>query len=169
MKIAIANDHRGYKLKNKLIKYLNKKGNHVIDLGCQSESSVDYPIYAFELGKNVTEQESDLGIIICGSGIGVSIACNKVPGIRCAKPANVKEAKLARIDNDANVLALSAGMPYYKVLDIVDAFLYTNFSNLERHQARIDMITEYENQNTKPKRVKKVEKKQEIEEQDNEC
>ncbi len=167
MKIAIANDHRVYKLKNKLIKYLNKKGNQVIDLGCQSESSVDYPIYAFELGKHVTEHESDIGIIICGSGIGVSIACNKVPGIRCAKPANIKEAKLSRIDNDANVLALSAGMPYYRVLDIVDAFIYTNFSNLERHQARIDLITEYENKK-ESKRTRKTEKQQEIEEQANE-
>ena len=78
MKIAITNDHRGYKLKNKLIKYLNKKGNQVIDLGCQSEIPVDYPTYAFDLGEQILKEEAEIGIAICGTGIGISIACNKV-------------------------------------------------------------------------------------------
>ncbi len=155
MKIAITNDHRGYKLKNKLIKYLTKKGNQVIDLGCQSEIPVDYPIYAFELGEKVTSGEAEIGIAICGTGIGISIAANKVSEIRCAKPANVKEAKLSRLHNDANVLALSAAMPYYKALDIVDAFIYTSFSHIERHQNRIDQISEYEQQFKKARKTKK--------------
>ena len=166
MKIAITNDHRGYKLKNKLIKYLNKKGNQVIDLGCQSEIPVDYPTYAFDLGEQILKEEAEIGIAICGTGIGISIACNKVPGIRCAKPANVKEAKLCRLHNDANVLAISSAMPFYKVLDIVDAFIYTNFSHIERHQSRIDLITEYEQKNKRIKKSKKL--KEEIGE-DHEC
>lgn len=160
MKIAISNDHRGFKLKNKIIKYLTKKGYQVLDLGCQSEVSVDYPIYAFELGEKINQQEADLGIIICGTGIGVSIACNKVKGIRCAKPYNAKEASLSRLHNDANVLALSSCMSYFRILDIIDAFLKTKFSSDIRHQNRIEMITNYE---TKPKRTRKVkeEKKEE--------
>ncbi len=144
MKIGIANDHRGYKLKNKLIKYLNKKGYQVMDYGCHSEIPVDYPNYAFELGNKVVNEEVEVGIAICGSGIGISIACNKVPGVRCAKACNVRESRLARLDNNANILALSAAMPYYKVLDIVDAFLTTNFSGVERHSNRINIISEYE-------------------------
>lgn len=163
MKIAITNDHRGYKIKNKLLKYLEKKGNQVIDLGCASEIPVDYPIYAFDLGEKVMNEEAEIGIAICGTGIGISIACNKVPGIRCAKPNNVKEAKLSRLHNDANVLALSAAMPYYKILDIVDAFIYTNFSHIERHQERIDLITKYEQKIKKSKKVKAAEKEQEDE------
>lgn len=167
MKIAIANDHRGYKLKNKIIKYLNKKGHYVIDLGCQSESSVDYPIYAFELGEKVNNKEADLGIIVCATGIGVSIACNKVIGIRCAKPSNVKEAKLSKLHNDANVLALSTYTPYYRILDIIDAFLTTNFLNVSRHQYRIDLITQYETNKKKPRRTKTKEISEE--EKTNEC
>ena len=159
MKIAIANDHRGYKLKKKLVRYLTKKGYQVLDLGCNSEAAVDYPIYAFELSDKVIEQEADLGIAICGSGIGISIACNKVNGIRCAKPSNVKEVKLSREDNDANILALSCNMPYYRILDIVDAFLNTPYSHIERHQNRIDLITNYEKSRKSTRRVsKKVEK-----------
>lgn len=167
MKIAIANDHRGYKVKNKLIKYLNKKGNHVIDLGCNSDIPVDYPTYGIILGEKIANEEADLGIAICGTGIGISIACNKVPGIRCAKPANTKESKLSRLHNNANVLALSASMPYYKILDIVDAFIYTDFSHIERHQERINLIEEYENKTSKAKIGKKIikEKKEQSDEQ----
>lgn len=164
MKIALANDHRGYKLKLKLAKYLTKKGYQIIDLGCMSDTSVDYPIYAIDLGEKIAGGEADYGIVICGTGIGVSIACNKVAGIRCAKPANSKEAKLSRSHNKANVLALSAEYPYFKILDIVDAFLKTEFSNEKRHQNRIDLITEYE---TKTKKARKQLAK--TGEKDNEC
>lgn len=166
MKIAISNDHRGYKTKLKLIKYLTKKGHQVLDLGCMSESSVDYPIYAIDLGEKIVEGEADLGIVICGTGIGVSIACNKVAGIRCAKPSNANEAKLAKLHNDANVLALSAESPLFKTLDIVDAFIKTEFSNELRHQNRIDYITDYEAKTKKAKRTRK--KQEEKEELDNE-
>lgn len=144
MKIAIASDHKGYHLKVALCNYLIKKGYDVIDVGTDSEVSVDYPRYAFLLCKTVVDKKADFGIAICGTGIGISIACNKVKGIRCAKVDNVKEAKLTRLDNDANVLALSGSMMNFKAKDIVDAFLKTKFSNSERHIKRIKMIQEYE-------------------------
>lgn len=150
MKIAIANDHRGFKLKNKLIKYLTKKGHEVINVGTDSESSVDYPTYAFLLGDQIASGECELGIAICGSGIGISIACNKVKGIRCAKVNNVKEAKYSRIDNDANIIAISGSMPYLRVLDVIDTFIDTKHLMIERHDKRINMIKEYENLKRKP-------------------
>ena len=165
MKIAIANDHRGYQFKIKLVKYLTKKGHEVIDLGCNSTTSADYPIYGFELGEMIARHEADLGIALCGTGIGISIACNKVKGIRCAKASNVKEAELARLHNDANILALSSSMPFFKVLDIVDVFLNTSFSEVSRHKARIEQITEYE----KPKRKSRKEKQETVEEKEDEC
>lgn len=157
MKIAIANDHRGYKLKTKLVKYLTKKGHEIINVGTDSESSVDYPTYAFLLGDQVATGECELGIAICGSGIGISIACNKVKGIRCAKLNNVKEAKYSRIDNDANIMAISGTMPYFRALDIVDTFINTKHLMIERHDKRINMITEYENVQKRRIIKKKVE------------
>ncbi len=161
MKIGIANDHGGYQLKVKLMNYLIKKGHIVEDLGCPSTTSVDYPIYAFELGEKLVSGDFERGIAICKSGIGISIACNKVKGIRCSKPANEKEARLSREHNDANVLALSADMPYYRILDIVDTFLTTNFSNEDRHQRRIDEIHTYE---TKRQGIKRKKEKEDLEE-----
>ena len=145
MKIGIASDHRGYKLKSKIIRYLNKKKIEVEDFGTTSLDSVDYPKFAFLLGEAVANQEVDFGIAICGSGIGISIACNKVKGIRCAKVDTIKEAKMTRLDNDANILALNGSMSAFRALDIVDTFLKTDFSKKERHQRRIDEITSYEN------------------------
>ncbi|MBR3898204.1 MAG: RpiB/LacA/LacB family sugar-phosphate isomerase [Bacilli bacterium] len=142
-KIGIASDHRGYKLKQKLTIYLNRKGYTVIDYGCDSESSHDYPEYGFKLGEAVRDLKVDKGIAICGSGIGISIACNKVKNVRCAKVSNVKEAKYTRLDNDANIVALNGDMPLYKAKDIVDVFLKTNFSNEERHKRRIEMVNNY--------------------------
>ena len=104
MKIAIASDHRGYKLKDYLINELEKE-YEVIDLGTNSEESTDYPDYAFMLGEAVISGVADFGVAICGSGIGISIACNKVKGIRCAKVSNSEEAKYTREDNDANIVA----------------------------------------------------------------
>lgn len=144
MKIGIANDHRGYKLKTKLIPYLQKKGYEVVDFGAVSTESVDYPDYGILLGEKVRDKEVDFGIVICGSGIGISIACNKVKGVRCAKVNNSKEAKLSRIDNNANVVALSEKLFVFEAKDIVDAFLTTKYEEVERFQRRIDKITEYE-------------------------
>lgn len=144
MKIGIANDHRGYKLKNQLVLYLRKKGYEVIDYGSNDLSSVDYPDFAFKLSDEVSSGKVDFGIAICGSGIGISIACNKVKGIRCAKVSTVKDAYHTRFDNDANIMAINGDMPTYRAKDIVDKFLSTDFSNLEKHILRIKKIKEYE-------------------------
>ena len=144
MKIALASDHKGYHLKMTLLSYLKKKKIEVIDLGTDSVLSTDYPKFAFSLGESIQKKEVDYGIVICGTGIGISIACNKVKGIRCAKVDNTKEAKLTRLHNDANVLALNGSMMTFKAKDIVDVFLKTNFSNEERHIKRLEMINKYE-------------------------
>ena len=148
MRIGIASDHRGYDLKTKLIKYLEKKNFDVIDYGTNTAEMVDYTTYAFILGESVAKKEVDFGIVTCGTGIGISIACNKVKGIRCAKVDNIKEAELTRKDNDANVLALNSSMPLYRAKDIVDVFFSTKFSEVERYIKRINQITEYENGKT---------------------
>lgn len=144
MKIGIVSDHRGYDLKKALVSYLSKKKFEVVDYGTDSIESVDYPDFGFLIGDKVSSKEVDFGIAICGSGIGISIACNKVKGIRCAKVDSVKQAYLTRIDNDANILALSADMPKYKAKDIVDKFFSTDFSNIDRHITRIKKIEKYE-------------------------
>lgn len=144
MKIGIASDHRGFLLKQKLTNYLEKKGYNVINYGTDSNESVDYPDYAFKLCDGIISKECDFGIAICGTGIGISIACNKVKGIRCAKVSNEKEAIMTRKDNDANVLAIGADTSIFEAKDIVDAFLITNFTNDERHIRRIKKIMDYE-------------------------
>lgn len=144
-KIGLASDHRGYKLKQKLTKYLNKKGYTVIDYGCDDENSHDYPEYGFKLGKAVRDGNVEKAIAICGSGIGISIACNKIDKVRCAKVDNIKETKYTRKDNDANIIAISGSMPLYRAKDITDVFLNTPFSNLERHKKRIEMLDNYKN------------------------
>lgn len=144
MKIGIVNDHHGYKLKTKLIPYLQKKGYEVEDYGSDSPESVDYPDYGILLGEKVRDKEVDFGIAICGSGVGISIACNKVKGIRCAKVNNTREAKLSRLDNDANIIALNEKMFLFEAKDIIDAFLNTNFKGLERYKRRIHKLSEYE-------------------------
>lgn len=141
--IGIASDHRGYDLKQKLTKYLTKKGYTVIDYGCDDKSSHDYPKYAFKLAEAVRDNQVEKGIAICGSGIGISIACNKVPKIRCAKVNNSKEARYTRKDNDANIIALSGDTSIFKAKDIADVFLKTPFSNEERHKRRIEMVDNY--------------------------
>lgn len=146
MKIGITNDHRGYKLKTKLVPYLIKKGYEVEDYGAMSTEIVDYPDYGIPLGEKVRDKLVDYGIAICGTGVGVSIACNKVRGVRCAKVNNVREAKLSRSDDDANIIALNERMLLFEAKDIVDAFLNTDLKKVERYQRRIDKITEYEDQ-----------------------
>ena len=145
MKIGITNDHRGLVLKQTLTNYLENKGYNIIDYGTDSDDSVDYPDYAFKLGKSLQTKDIDLGIAICGTGIGMDIALNKVKGIRCAKASNEEEAILARSHNDANALALSAKISSDIAKDIVDKFINTNFSNDKRHIERNQKIKEYEN------------------------
>ena len=147
MKIGIASDHRGYKLKEELKKELLKRNYEIIDYGTNSEESTDYPDYAFKLGENVRNKNVDFGVAICGSGIGISIACNKVKGIRCAKVVNSAEAKVTRLDNDANIVAFGEKTSLKDALNIVETFISTPFSNLEKHIRRINKITKYEEEN----------------------
>ena len=143
MKIGIASDHRGYNLKEQIIKCLNEK-YEFIDLGTFSDESVDYPDYAFKLGKAVSTKAVDFGVAICGSGIGISIACNKVKGIRCAKVSNVEEVEYTRFDNDANIIAFGENTTIEEAISYIETFVNTPFSNLEKHQRRINKINEFE-------------------------
>ncbi len=145
MNIGIATDHRGIKQKQKLIKYLEKKGHTIYNYGPDTEESVDYPDYAFLIGEKINSGEIELGILICGTGIGMCIAGNKVKGIRCAKVDNIKEAKLSRLHNNANVISLSSNMGLMRMKDILDVFLSTSFSAEERHVLRINKIDNYSN------------------------
>ena len=147
MNIGISSDHGGFKLKEKLIKYLRGKGCNVIDYGTDSTESCDYPDYAYKLCKGINNKEVDLGIAICKTGIGMSIACNKIKNIRCAKVSDCIEAKMCRLHNDANIIALSASIVTFEAKDIVDAFITTKFSNEERHINRINKITKLEEDN----------------------
>ena len=142
MKIGIASDHRGVFLKEKIKNYLNEKYK-IIDFGTNSIESVDYPEYAFKIGESIKDNKIDVGILICGTGIGMSIACNKVKKVRCAKVDNKEEAYLARFHNDANVIALSENVTNYK--EIIDTFLTTDSSKEEKHQRRVAMIDNYGN------------------------
>lgn len=146
MRIGIASDHRGYKLKEQLKHMLDYE---FIDYGTYSEESCDYPDFAFKLGEAVRDNKVDFGVAICGSGIGISIACNKVKGIRCAKVDNEEDAIYTREDNDANIVAFTSKKTIEEAELIVNNFINTNFSNLEKHQRRIDKIKDYEDLNEK--------------------
>lgn len=140
MKIALGADHGGYELKEQVKKYLNDKGFEVLDLGAHSTESVDYPEFGKAVGNAVVEGKADRGIIICGTGIGISIAANRIPGVRAALCTNTTMAKLTREHNDANVLALGARMVGdVLALDMVDTFLTTEFEG-GRHATRIAKI-----------------------------
>lgn len=143
MNIGIASDHRGYKLKGEVINYLKEKGYNIVDYGTDSDVSVDYPGYAFKVGEAIRDNVINFGILICGTGIGMSIACNKVKEVRCAKVNNVEETILTRQHNNANVIALSENVE--NALEIVDAFINTEFSNEEKHIRRVEMISNYDN------------------------
>lgn len=139
--IAIGCDHGGYGLKLEIIRYLKAINCDYKDFGCYSEESTDYPIYAKAVAKAVLKKECRLGILICGTGIGISIAANKIPGIRAALCHDCFSAQAARDHNDANILAMGARVigPGLAV-KITDIFLNTEFSNDERHQRRISMM-----------------------------
>ena len=146
MRIGIASDHRGYKLKEQLKHMLDYE---FIDYGTYSEESCDYPDFAFKLGEAVRDNKVDFGVAICGSGIGISIACNKVKGIRCAKVDNEEDAIYTREDNDANIVAFTSEKTIEEAELIVNNFINTNSSNLEKHQRRINKIKDYEDLNEK--------------------
>ena len=143
MKICIANDHRGVQRKKQLVKFLEKQGYEVINLGTDSTESTDYPIYAFKLGKMVANKEADFGILLCRTGIGMSIAANKVKGIRCAKVNTIEEAKLTRIDNNSNVIAIKYNISLLKSKKLLKTFIETETSMDERHVRRRNLIDNY--------------------------
>ncbi len=139
--IAIGNDHGGYALKQEVIQYLESNGIAYKDYGCYDTESVDYPDYAKAVCEAVVNKECEKGILICGTGIGISIAANKVKGIRAALCHDCFSAKATREHNDANVLALGGRIVGGELaLMIIDLFLNTDFSNEERHIRRIEKI-----------------------------
>lgn len=140
MRIAIGSDHAGFPLKEKLVVYLKDQGYDVMDLGTNSLDSVDYPVYGVKVGRAVAAGEAEKGIVVCGTGIGISIAANKVPGVRAANCTNEYMAKFTRLHNDANVLALGARVVGDGVAEgIVDVFLSTAFEG-GRHQRRVSQL-----------------------------
>ena len=141
--IAIGCDHGGYDLKQVIIKYLEEKGIPYEDKGCYDKSSCDYPVYGKAVAQAVADGACEKGIVICTTGIGISITANKIKGIRAALCSDPLSARLTRQHNDANVLALGAGIVGPNLaLEIVDTFLHTDFSKEERHQRRVNMIDE---------------------------
>lgn len=147
MKVAIGCDHGAYELKEEVKAHLLQKGYEVEDFGTYSLDSCDYPDFGIKAAKCVASGNADKGIVLCTTGIGISIAANKVKGIRCALCSDLTSARLTREHNDANVLALGAGVVGHLVaLDIVDTFLTTEFSGLEKHARRIEKVKAQEEQ-----------------------
>ena len=145
MVIGIANDHGGVDMKEKLVSYLEDLGYNVINYGTDSTDSVDYPIYAFKVGEEVRDKKIDVGILICKSGIGMSIAANKVKGVRCARVDTKEDAIVTREHNHSNVLALSANIAIDVAKEIVINFIQTDYREEERHVRRVRLIDEYDN------------------------
>lgn len=145
MKIGICSDHRGFYMKKFLIEYLEHAGYEVIDYGTDSDESVDFPVFAFKLGDGIVKKRVNRGIAICGTGIGMSIALNKVRGVYCAKVSNISEAVLCRQHNNANAIAFSADIDEEQATAIVDKFLLTEFSSDSKYAKRNKMIKDREN------------------------
>lgn len=141
--IAIGSDHGGYDLKQCVIRHLEEKGISYEDMGCNSKESCDYPVFGRAVAKAVSEGRCEKGIVICTTGIGISIVANKVKGVRCALCADTLSAKMTRLHNNANVLAMGGGIVGPNLaLEIVDTFLETDFSNEEKHCRRVGMMEE---------------------------
>lgn len=145
MKIALACDHGGYALKEKVKSWLQEAGYSVQDFGCYGVESVDYPDYALPAAEAAASGEADRAVLICTTGIGVSISANKVKGVRCALCADTMTARMTREHNDTNALALGAGVVGENLAkEILFTWLTTPFSAAARHQRRIDKIRAYE-------------------------
>ena len=145
MKVAIASDHGGIRIREEIKKLMDEMGIEYIDLGCECETSVDYPDYAIPVAEKVANGEVDRGILICGTGIGMSIAANKVKGIRCALCHDVYSAKLTRQHNDSNILAMGERVIGPGLArEIAKVWLTTEFEG-GRHARRVEKITQYEN------------------------
>ena len=146
MKIAIGCDHGALALKNKVAEHLTKRGFEVKDFGTDTYDSCDYPDFAGAAAKAVASGECERGIVLCTTGIGVSIAANKVKGIRCALLSDLMSARMTREHNDTNMMAIGAAVVGEGLaLEIVDTWLDTEFSHNERHQRRIDKVMALEN------------------------
>lgn len=147
MKVAIGCDHGGYDCKEVIVSHLKERGFEVEDFGTYDKKSVDYPIYGEKVARAVAAGEADRGIVVCTTGIGISITANKIPGIRCALCSETTSARLTREHNDANVLALGGAFTGpLLATEIVDVFLDTEFSGLEKHARRIAQIAGLEEQ-----------------------
>ena len=145
MKIGIASDHRGYETKEKLKEYYKNK-YEIIDYGTNSTERTDYPIYGIKLGEKVRDKEVEYGIAICGSAVGISIACNKVKGIRCGKINTKEEAIHAKANDYVNIIAISGETTIEKNIEIIDAFLNTKENKEDKvYQRRLEQIESYEN------------------------
>ncbi len=141
MKIAIGSDHGAFALKNKFIEHLTKQGHEVVDFGTYSLASCDYPDFAGAAAKAVASGECEKGIVLCTTGIGVSITANKVKGIRCALLSDVLSARMTRLHNDTNMMAVGAAVVGEMLaLEILDTWVGTEFSHDPRHQRRIDKM-----------------------------
>ena len=149
MRIALGSDHGGLSLKKEIILHLEKKGYEIKDFGTYTEDSCDYPDFALQVAESVAKKEFDFGILVCGTGIGISITANKVPGIRAALCSDTFSAHATREHNNANILALGERVVGKGLaLDIVDTFLNAEFQG-DRHQKRIDKITKIEEKYSK--------------------
>ena len=153
MKIAIGADHAGFEAKEKIKRTLEELGVEYEDLGTDSNDSVDYPDFGARVGRFVAEGRAEKGIIVCGSGIGIAIAANKIPGVRAAQAWNAETARLSRQHNDANVLSIGARVvPETDIPGIVKAFFEAQFEG-GRHQKRIDKISALESEKTSARAV----------------
>ena len=145
MKISIGCDHGALTLKNKVVSHLQAQGHEVLDFGTHTAASCDYPEFAAAAARAVANGECEKGIVLCTTGIGVSISANKIDGIRCALLSDVWSAKMTRLHNDTNMMAIGAGVVGENLaLEIVDTWVGTEFSGEERHQRRIDKLTALE-------------------------
>ena len=139
--IAIGSDHGGFDIKESVIKHLKENGVEVKDVGCYAKESCDYPVFGHAVAEAVENGECEKGIVVCTTGIGISMVANKVKGVRCALCNDPFAAKMTRLHNDANVLAIGGGMVGKNMaLDIVETFLNTEFSEGENHIRRIGLI-----------------------------
>ncbi len=146
MKISLGCDHGAFTLKEHIKDYLTQKGHEVVDCGTYSAASCDYPVFAQAAAQRVSSGECERGIVMCTTGIGISISANKVKGVRCALCSEPYSAEMTRRHNDANMLAMGAGLIGQNMADrIVDTFLSTEFEG-GRHQRRVDRMMEIENQ-----------------------
>ena len=145
MKIAVGSDHAGFNAKQQVIEYLKEKGFEVVDFGTYSTESCDYPEFGYRVAKAVQTGECEKGVVICSTGIGISIAANKVKGIRCGLCTNAFMAQKTRLHNDSNVLAMGASVtPFEEMKQIIDVYFSTGFEG-GRHARRVDKITAIEN------------------------